>query len=253
MKPALHHGRGPHKAIVMNGWMGCAHHWQNMLDAVSGDEFEIAVFDYRGYGTRRDETGRYTFEEAAQDVLKLADELTWPRFDLIGHSMGGMAMQRVALAAPGRVAGLLGLAPVSAAGSRMDEKRLAVFEQAIGDVQARERIVQFSTGQRLSKTWSTGIAADSFRSHRPEAVAGYLRQWAVDGFAEQLEGLVLPVKLMVGEHDPSITVDLVERTWRAHYPQAVVEVVGNAGHYPMQEAPLAVAAAVQQWLARSPG
>lgn len=249
MSPTLRHGSGPCKAIVMNGWMGCADHWQGFLDAVDAQAFEIAVFDYRGYGTRRDVSGLCTFAEAAVDVLQLADALGWPRFSLIGHSMGGMAMQRVALAAPARIERLLGIAPVSAAGSRMDAPRFALFENAVGDVGIRSRIVDFSTGQRLAKAWCDRIAADSAQAHRPDALGAYLKEWAREGFAGELGTPTLPVKLLLGMHDPSITAELAERTWRVHYPQAEIEIVANAGHYPMQEAPVAVATSAQRWLA----
>jgi esterase len=249
MRPALLHGDGPRKAVVMNGWLGCARHWQGMLEAIDPRQFQLAVFDYRGYGTRRGEPGRCSFQESAHDVLQLADALGWDRFSLIGHSMGGMAMQRVALATPARIERLLGIAPVSAAGSRMDAQRLALFEQAVGDVAARSRIVDFSTGQRHAKAWCDRVASDSWQEHSAAAVGAYLKEWALDGFAEAARTLSLPVKLLLGAHDPAITSDLVERTWRVHHPEVVVEVVDNAGHYPMQETPIAVATSVQRWLA----
>lgn len=249
MKPALLHGRGPRKAIVMNGWLGCAHHWRPLLDALDPDCAEVAVFDYRGYGTRREVPGRYTFEEAAQDVLALAAALGWSRYALVGHSMGGMAMQRVALAAPQQVERLLGLAPVSAGGSRMDEPRLALFESALQDVAVRARIVDFSTGKRLTRSFCEAVARDSWQCNRADAMAGYLKQWTGTGFSERVRGLALPVKVVVGQHDPGINAESVARSWQLDYPQAQVEVAANAGHYPMQEVPVATAALLQQWLA----
>jgi pimeloyl-ACP methyl ester carboxylesterase len=248
MKPALFHGSGPRKVIVMNGWLGCAPHWRPMLDALDADIAEVAVFDYRGCGTRRDVPGLYTFEEAAQDVLALADALGWPTFALVGHSMGGMAMQRVALAAPQRVQRMLGLAPVGAGGSRMDEGRVALFTSAVQDVAVRARIVDFSTGQRLTRAFCEGVARDSWECNGSDAMASYLKEWTGAGFSERVRGLDLPVKVVVGEHDPSITVESVGRSWQSDHPHAVIDVAANAGHYPMQEVPIATAALLQRWL-----
>src|SRR5690606_29151668 len=39
----------------------------------------------------------------AQDLLALADQLGWARFSLVGHSMGGMIAQEMALRAPDRI------------------------------------------------------------------------------------------------------------------------------------------------------
>jgi esterase len=244
------HGEGPRKAVLLNGWLGSAHHWDWMLQAVDPQALQLAVFDYRGYGARRDVDGDFTFREAAADVLALADALGWERFALVGHSMGGMAMQRVALLAPPRVECLLGLAPVSAAGSQLDGPRLALFEQAVHDAGARQRIVDFSTGQRLSATWCARLAADSLATHRPQALAGYLREWGSGpGFADEVGALRgLPVQVLVGAHDPSITLDTVERSWRLHHPQAEAHALPGAGHYPMLETPVATATALQRWL-----
>ncbi|MDB5966635.1 MAG: hypothetical protein JWQ72_3135 [Polaromonas sp.] len=250
MTPAIRHGQGPHKAVVMNGWLGCAAHWQGMLEAVDPAAGDIAVFDYRGYGTRRGEAGEYTFDEVARDVLELADSLGWERFSLIGQSMGGMAMQRVALAAPGRIISLLGLAPVSAAGSGLAGDRLALFEQALFDEAACQRIVDFSTGKRLSPTWCAGIARAARASHAPQAMRSYLLQWGQGNFAEQASGLRLPVRVMVGQHDPSINLVSVNANWRLHHPQAEVEGIAGVGHYPMQEAPAYTGSAVERWLTR---
>lgn len=251
MTPALRFGRGPRKAVLMNGWLGCAHHWRAFLEAVDAEAFELAVFDYRGYGSRRAEAGALGFEAAAHDVVALADALGWDRFSLVGHSMGGVAMQRAALAARGRVDKLVGLAPVSAATSGFDAARLAMFEEAVGSLAARQRIVDFSTGRRLAAAWTGALARESWEANAPRAMAAYLPQWAVPrhGFAGAARMLGLPVLVLVGEHDPGITHAAAEASWGAHHPQAVIETVANAGHYPMQETPVVVATRVQQFLA----
>jgi esterase len=248
MRPALQHGKGPHKAIVMNGWLGCAANWQSMLEAIDPRACEIAVFDYRGYGTRREILGAYTFEEAAQDLLALVDQMGWDRFALIGHSMGGMAIQRVALTARERVKSLLGLAPVSAAGSSLSGDRLSLFEKAVTDENARQSIVDFSTGKRLSSTWCASVARDAGNAHLPQAMLAYLNQWGQTDFSAKASTLVLPTRVLVGQHDPSINTVSVATTWLVHHPHASIEEVAGVGHYPMQEAPAFVGSAVERWL-----
>ncbi|SEJ32604.1 alpha/beta fold hydrolase [Paraburkholderia diazotrophica] len=241
-------GNGPHKVIALNGWLGSSADWDALKSALDPERFSYAFFDYRGYGLSRDLDGTFTFDEVASDVLALADHLDWPRFSLVGHSMGAMAMQRVLVAAPERIVKMAGISAVPACGSRMDETRIAMFSAAIDDVAKRAGIIHFSTGSRLAARWSTQLAQTSLRESRREAFAAYLPQWATGDFAAQVEGNATPVKLFVGEHDPTITADLMTRTWLTWYPNATLETLHNAGHYAMFEVPVALATALENWL-----
>jgi esterase len=44
--------------------------------------------------------------------------------------------------------------------------------------------------------------------------------------------------LLVGEHDPALSEEFVKGSWLKTYPDATVQVIPNAGHYPMFEAPV---------------
>ncbi|CAD6514611.1 3-oxoadipate enol-lactonase 2 [Paraburkholderia kirstenboschensis] len=243
-------GHGPHKVIVLNGWFGSSSDWNALTPALDPERFTYAFFDYRGYGLSRDIHGAFTFDEVASDVLALADHLDWWRFSLVGHSMGGMAMQRVLLAAPERIVKMAGISAVPACGSRMDDSRLAMFSAAIDDVARRAGIIHFSTGSRLAARWSAHLAQQSQRESRREAFAAYLPHWATGDFAAQVAGNPTPVKLFVGEHDPAITADLTTGTWLKWYPNAALETLPNAGHYAMYEVPVALATALENWLSQ---
>src|ERR1035437_9143967 len=119
-------GSGPRKVLALNGWFGHSGDWGSMVDALDLEAFTYVFFDYRGYGRSRHLDGDYTFEENARDVLRLADHLGWDRFSLIGHSMGGAAIQRVLLAAPGRIDLMVAITAVPACSSRMDAQRIVM-------------------------------------------------------------------------------------------------------------------------------
>ena len=244
-------GDGPHKVLALNGWFGHSGDWGSVGQALDLDAFTYVFFDYRGYGRSRSISGDYTFEETALDVLRLADHLGWDRFSLIGHSMGGAAMQRVLLAAPTRIDRMVAITAVPASSSRLDPERMALFEDAVTDVHKRAFIIDFSTGRRLPKPWVAHMAQQSWAESIPEAFAGYLKEWATNDFSRLVRGNTTPLKVIVGEFDPTLTVEVMQSTWQSWYPNAVLETISNSGHYPMNEAPLALAASVQTFLRQS--
>jgi esterase len=165
--------------------------------------------------------------------------------------MGGMAMQRVLLMAPERIERMVGITAVPASGSGMPDARLAMFESAIDDLQVRESILDASTGNRLPKPWLTHMARQSFATSLPKAFGAYLQDWARTDFSELVRGNPTPVKLIVGANDPSLTAERMERTWMTCYRNSTLETLPNAGHYPMHEVPLALAATIQSFLLQS--
>lgn len=241
-------GHGPHKVIVMAGWFGVADDWRTTLEALDGEAFTFVLFDYRGYGLSKHIEGQYTFEEVAGDVLRLADHLGWERFSLIGHSMGGAAIQRTMLAAPHRIDRMVAVTAVPACSSRMDAARLSLFESAVGERAKRQFIINFSTGNRLPAAWTAHMAGRSMETSASAAFAGYLAEWATVDFSPQVQGNATRLKVIVGEFDPTLTADVMLATWMAWYPNAQLETIANSGHYPMHETPLALAAAIQDFL-----
>ncbi|MFC7518067.1 alpha/beta fold hydrolase [Herbaspirillum sp. GCM10030257] len=241
-------GHGPRKVLAMGGWFGEATDWSTMAHAFDPEEFTIVLFDYRGYGLSSHLTGEFNFEESANDAMHLVDQLGWDRFSLIGHSMGGVAIQRLMLAAAGRVEKMVAVTAVPACSARMDAQRLAMFESAVTDVEKREFIINFSTRSRLPATWIRQAARRSKERSTAEAFGSYLKQWATVDFSELVQGNTTPVKVLIGEHDPTLNADLMQGTWLSWYPNSMMETLSNSGHYPMFEVPLALSATIQEFL-----
>lgn len=242
-------GRGPTHILVLHGWFGSARAWKPIFDLVDGERFTYAFVDYRGYGARREEKGEFTVDEIARDALAIADGLGWHRFDLVGHSMGGKAIQRVLALAPQRVRSMVALTPVPATGVPFDDAGWALFSGAVESLDLRRDIIAFSTGGRLSARWAMQMAQQSEQTSTREAFGAYLQSWAREDFSAEVVGNPVPVRVMVGEHDPSLTVDVMRATWLVHYPNAKLEVIPNAGHYPMDETPVALVTAIESFLA----
>ncbi|QQX87740.1 alpha/beta hydrolase [Cupriavidus necator] len=241
-------GNGPNHVIALHGWFGHARGWGPFVDVLDGDRFTYAFIDYRGYGSRRGIQGRFDMREIAADVLALGDELGWQRFSLIGHSMGGKAMQAVAMLAPARVTAMVGVTPVPPAPVPFDQPTRALFERAAGELAARIAVLGNSTGERLSRHWVEKMARASTQHADADAFAAYFRAWADTDFSAEVAGTSVPTLLLVGEHDPSLTADVMEQTYGKAFLDLAIDVIRNAGHYPMDETPVDLATRIERFL-----
>ena len=243
-------GHGAHAVIVLHGWFGDAHAFGPMEAALDGGAFSYVFMDNRGYGGMRGAHGSYSMDEVARDALALADALGFSTFSVVGHSMGGMALERLALLAPLRLRKLVAVAPVPSCGVALDGAARQLFLDANANVEARRAIIDRSTGERLPAAWLDWKAQYSWESSDQAAFAAYFLAWSGTDFSEDIKAarVALPLLALVGEHDPRFDAALMRRTYLAWYPQARLEVLGNAGHYPMNETPLALAASIEGFL-----
>jgi pimeloyl-ACP methyl ester carboxylesterase len=247
-------GAGEHVVLCLHGWFGSATGWGWLPDLVDQEAYTWVFPDYRGYGARRDVAGEHTLDEIAADVLAVADGLGAERFSLLGHSMGGTAAARVLVEAPERVRALVGLSPVPASGVPFDEEGWALFSGAAEQDGNRAAIIDLTTGNRLSGRWVDRMVRHSVERSDRAAVGDYLRAWAHTDFSELVRGSErvtgTPVKVIVGEHDPALSAEVMQATWLVWHADAELEVLANAGHYATEETPVALVTSIEEFLAR---
>jgi pimeloyl-ACP methyl ester carboxylesterase len=104
------------------------------------------------------------------------------------------------------------------------------------------------TGSRLSGRWLDKMVKRSLDQSSSDAVAAYLPAWRRPTYQTGSRTLDLPIHVIVGEHDGALNEDFMRQTWLMHYPRATLEVMRNAGHYPMDETPVALATSVERFL-----
>ena len=241
-------GEGAHKVVVLHGWFGDQTFMAPMRDALSAKEFTYVFPAYRGYGASKHLTGAYTLEEISADVRELIDSLGLEKVSLVGHSMGGKFIQRVALDMPGRVTRMVAITPVPASSSPFDEQGWNLFSGAADEITNRFAIIDFTTGARLTPTWVDHMAAASWGNSTKEAFAAYLLAWAQTDFHEAVMGGEIPIHVIVGQHDGAINEEAMKATYLQWHRKASLEVIPNAGHYPMNETPVALATAMETFL-----
>lgn len=245
----LRYGTGPVRAIFIHGWFGDVHDFDAMFAAVDPAEFSIACVEFRGYGAAKASDGPFTIDAIAEDAIALADELGWSDFAVVGHSMGGKAALRVATKVPDRVERLCGITPVWAGRSPFDEERLEMLRGARHTPAVRQGVIHGTTGGRLPSYWSRSLANRSAEIAKAEAVGDYFESWALDDFSAEADGLDVETLVVIGAHDPGLSEAAMKATWLARLPRARLVVMPDAGHYPIAEAPIALAAHVTTFLA----
>jgi len=189
------------------------------MEAGSATTSSTTAATARGWGSQK----------AASDVIGTAGELGLERYSVLGHSMGGSVMQQVLVQAPERVTSLVGVSPVPADGVPFDDDGWALFSGAAEEPGNRRAIIDLTTGNRLTDVWLDAAVQASLATSDKAAFGAYLGSWAKTDFHQQIEGNPVPVKVIVGEHDPTLGEATMQATFVQWYPNCELEVLANAG------------------------
>lgn len=244
-------GEGAEKVLVFEGWFGDYTIWQPTFAAMDTAAFSYIFMDYRGYGKSGQLKGAYTLREIASDANELVLHLGLDSVHVMGHSMGGMAMQRFMLDRDPniRIKSAIGVTPVSAAGGQLEGKIWDLFADAVSSDDYRYAIIDFTTGKRLNPAWIRHIVASSRLTTHEEAFAGYLQAWGKDNFHADIAPIHdIPVLVLVGEYDSAISLDAMQASYAQDFSHCQLAQINNAGHYPMQETPIWLMSQIEQFL-----
>jgi pimeloyl-ACP methyl ester carboxylesterase len=97
-------GSGPPVLLIQGvGVHGCG--WNPQVEALS-PRFRCLTWDNRGLGRNESAPGSISIEQYSQDALDLMDAEGWDSAHVVGHSMGGIVAQQLALLARTRVRSL---------------------------------------------------------------------------------------------------------------------------------------------------
>lgn len=243
-------GDGPDHVIALHGWFADHRAYASIFDILDTDRFTYAFPDIRGYGRSRAMAGDYTIGEVAQDALALADHLGWDKFHIIGHSMGGKAAQKVAIDGGSRVKSAVALTPVPAPAMPVDEATFHFFSEVCRSDDTALALIGDSVGQRLTATWMKRLLAGARETARPEAFRAYMQSFIRDDLSAGSAAVTCRILALAGEHDNGVRKEMVAEVFPQLFPNAevTVEVLSNAGHYPMDEIPVYLVTRIEQFL-----
>jgi pimeloyl-ACP methyl ester carboxylesterase len=243
------HGSGLEPVVVMHEWLGDHSNYDNVVPYLDQDRFSYMLTDLRGYGLSKKLPGQFSASEAAADVLRLMDSFGHQTFHVVGHSMSAMVAQRLAVDAPDRIRSVIAITPVPASGLKVDDDGRRRMRAVISDDSAAKEAIAARTGKRYGEPWLNHKLAIARTAATPEAMQGYLDMITGTDFVAETYGLRTPLLAIVGEHDIAAyreknVRDIFERC----YANFELVVCREAGHYPMLEAPVFLAANIERFL-----
>lgn len=139
-------GTGDTKVLFLPGLFGANEAFDAILAFADTMRFQYVVMDYRGYGCSKRMSGQYTLSEVVADAIRLLDDLGWAETHLIGHSIGALVSQMLAVEAPGRIQSLISLAGMNARGASSDQSRIRMLDEAAHHLDQRIALIHMGVG-----------------------------------------------------------------------------------------------------------
>ena len=240
-------GHGP-DVLLIHGWVSSSRMWSLMMDDLS-TRFRCWAIDLPGFADS-DKPGAswYSIENYEQVINAFADQFGLTRFDLIGHSMGGMIALRFAARQPTRVRRLVAINPVVTGrvywdlrlltGTPLRHSMLALgrwfWPIASSDLLRRHKSLH---ARRMSIEWNQAT---------PDSAISAAKAISHHDLTPLLPRITAPTLVIVGKRD--LTAPNAEGRFAAQMiPDARLEEL-SAGHLPTDDVPEQTHALVSEFL-----
>jgi pimeloyl-ACP methyl ester carboxylesterase len=252
------------RLIALHGWLDNAASFDRLAPLLC-DKFHIVALDLPGHGRsdHRPPGAWYHYVDYLGDVLAAVDVLGWPRFGLLGHSLGGAIASVLAAGCPDRVERLLlieALGPLAGDPAQaLDQLRRALGQRAALDDKSLRVFPDLATAER-ARMQANGLSQDAARrlvargvraetggfvwSSDPRLTLASPSRFVEPQIAAILDGIAAPTVLVLAEPAPSFLQPemIAARIARVRG----IEVVRLAGHHHLHlEDPEPVAAALR--------
>lgn len=245
-------GAGP-DLLLIAGTSADRSLWAQIRPALS-EKFRTIAFDNRDSGASGASPKNYRIADLVNDTVAVLDAVGSERPHVLGHSLGGMIAQELALAHPERIASLT----LANSWARRDTYVTSIFELArdlsrsIKDDALRLRAIYFlALGvPALRATPLAGVVQQVLATGQAQSRQAVVRQWQIDLDAntiDRLPAIKAPTHVIWSTGDKLLPEphgrDLVQGI--ANAAETVMEGIGHA---PMIEDPPAFTAAVLGFL-----
>lgn len=245
-------GVGGRPFLLLHGFTGAKEDFTDWLDRFASDGWWAVAPDQRGHGASDHPTSEddYSLAQYAADALALCDALGWSSCTLLGHSMGGMIAQTIALQAPERIDALVLMdttpGPLPLDRSQADLAIEIVRSDGVEALLAAMKAHFARAGGPLGTPAHEHLLAAKpgyaefgdrkfLASSRAMYAAMVTEMFEQDDRCEALGAFDKPALALVGEQDTACVPE-TERLAKA-IPGCRFEIISGGGHSPQFEAP----------------
>lgn len=242
------YGNGQIPIFFIHDWFSDQSYYENIKPFLNSALYKFIFVDLRGYGNSKSIYGKCTVEEAAKDIVSIADQLKISQFHIVGHEMGAFVAQYLPLEAPSRIKSISAICPVPACGSQIPDDAKEHLEGITkGDIINAKAIAQYMTQNRYHDWFYERKALNWFSCSSPAARQAYLHMFCETNVSSIVRGLEIPTLVICGDYDaPAHSADRMQQTIMQDFRNSHL-ICLPCGHYPMEEVPILLAATLEKF------
>jgi pimeloyl-ACP methyl ester carboxylesterase len=241
------------RLLLVHGFGGSKEDFTHYLPRLGATGWHAVAPDLRGHGgsSKPQDEGAYSLTHIAADINALLDALGWDTAVVLGHSMGGMAVQLFVLAHAARVSALVLMDTSHKLPDHVDPTMIEAGQAVVRDggtellVEIGKRstepgaldtipYLEMCAADPAYKAWSD----DKTLNFTGPAWVGLSGDMAAqEDRLERLATLTMPTLVIVGELDDGFYKQSIAMS--EAIPNAQLAVIPGGGHSPQFEAPAA--------------
>lgn len=235
--------------VLLHGFGGIGALWAPVIRRLDPD-LPLIVYDLPGHGRSLDSNAVGHAGVMAKAILADLERRGVSRFHLCGHSMGGAVASLIALRAADAVQSLTLLAP-GGFGFDIDHEALRRYGSATDiDSLLIALKAMMAAHHQPDATVLTALSEARGQAGATDALMVILQSFLVERNGRTGQGtlplsafatLALPTRLLWGTEDQIVSVTQANNIW----PGAELTLIDGAGHMLMEEAPDAIARAIE--------
>lgn len=246
--------------LLLHGFPEACIQWSAQLTVLDGAGCHAVAPDQRGYspGVRPEGAFQYRLEELVNDVLAIAEQLGWQRFDLVGHDWGAIVAWATAAAHPDRVRSLTAVsvphvdAFSHALGNDQDQQQRSAYIQRFRS-QGAEQALLADDARKLRRIYERKVPeghVDEYvqRLSEPGAMTAALNWYRAMRYSGAIGPVSVPTLYVWSTEDVAIgsaAALACEQHVTGHYR---FEMLEDLSHWISEEAPETLARLILEQL-----